>query len=215
MKQPRWLLLVVLALLMGADSPGTIEFTVQDAATKETVPCRIHLLDSAGKPVKPEGITLPFWRDHFVCDGAAKVQVPAGEYRYEIERGPEYAAARQQIVVKAGETLPVAESLKRIVDLAREGWWSGETHVHRPLGDVELLMRAEDLHVAVVETWWNDRNQWIDRALPERAVTVFDKTRMYDVLGGSKPRISRASAASRASSSGNGPRNGSTSCARS
>lgn len=146
-------------LLLGADSPETIEFAV-----KEVVPCRIHLIDSAGKPVRPEGITLPFWRDHFVCEGAAKVQVPAGEYRYEIERGPEYAAARQQIVVKSGETLPVAESLKRITDLKSEGWWSGETHVHRSPSDIDLLMRAEDLLVVVVETWRNDRNQWTDRA---------------------------------------------------
>ena len=34
--------------------------------------------------------------------------------------------------------------------------------MHRPLADVELLMRAEDLHVAVVITWWNDRNLWDD-----------------------------------------------------
>jgi hypothetical protein len=188
MKHLHWLMSVVLAFLMGADSPGTIEFLVNDVATKETVPCRIHLLDLAGKPVKPEGITLPYWRDHFVCDGAAKVQVPVGEYRYEIERGPEYAVARQQIVVKAGETAKVVESLKRITDLKQEGWWSGETHVHRPLSEVELLMRAEDLHVAVVETWWNDRNQWTDRALPERLVTVFDKTRMYDLMGGEDER---------------------------
>src|SRR6185295_7379666 len=104
MRQFCWPLMFVLPLLLGADSPGTIEFAVTDAATKEAVPCRIHLLDSAGMPVKPEGITLPFWKDHFVCDGVAKVQVPAGEYRYEIERGPEYAAARQQFVVKAGES---------------------------------------------------------------------------------------------------------------
>ena len=84
MRHVCWLLVVVPPLLLGADSPGTIEFAVKDAATKEAVPCRIHLIDSAGKPVKPEGITLPFWRDHFVCDGAAKVQVPAGEYRSEI-----------------------------------------------------------------------------------------------------------------------------------
>ena len=38
MKHARWLLLIVVASLMGADSPGTIEFAVKDAATKEAVP---------------------------------------------------------------------------------------------------------------------------------------------------------------------------------
>jgi hypothetical protein len=37
---------------------------------------------------------------------------------------------------------------KRITDLAKEGWFGGDAHVHRPPADIELLTQAEDLHIA-------------------------------------------------------------------
>src|SRR5262245_38858245 len=63
----------------------------------ELLPARVHLYDAAGKPVRPEG--LPFWRDHFVCAGQADLPLPPGEYRYEVERGPEYKPARGKVSV--------------------------------------------------------------------------------------------------------------------
>ncbi len=65
-----------------------IRLQVDDAVTAKNVPCRIHLKDSAGEPVLPSG--FPSWHDHFVCDGEATLDLPAGEYLYEVERGPEY-----------------------------------------------------------------------------------------------------------------------------
>ncbi|HTI50507.1 MAG TPA: hypothetical protein VL475_06135 [Planctomycetaceae bacterium] len=180
--------LILFPWLIGAAEPGRVEFSVRDRQTQEIVPCRIHLQDANGKPVKPAGLTLPFWKDHFACEGTAEIEIPAGEYRYEIDRGPEYATIRKPLTV-AGAAVPrVEETLTRIADLAREKWWSGETHIHRPLADVPLLMRAEDLHVGVVMTWWNDRNPWKDVPLPELPVTVFDGYRMYDALGGEDER---------------------------
>ncbi len=181
-------LFLILPWLLGAADPGRVEFTVRDAATRDAVPCRIHLLDPDRKPVKPIELTLPFWKDHFVCDGTATVQIPAGEYRYEIERGPEYTAIQKPLIVDAGKVIHIEETLERIADLANEGWWSGETHIHRPLNDVALLMRAEDLHVGVVITWWNNRTQWNGRPIPERPVTIVDRHRMYDLLGGEDER---------------------------
>lgn len=186
-RYPRALLLL-LPWLLGADASGRIEFQVREVATDQVVPCRIHLLDSDNKPVKPIDLTLPYWKDHFVCDGAATVEVPAGPYRYEIERGPEYPTVQKSIVVEADKNVRANESLRRIADLATEGWWSGETHIHRPLDDIPLLMRAEDLHVGVVMTWWNDRNQWKNQPIPQQPVTVVDRDRMYDVMGGEDER---------------------------
>jgi hypothetical protein len=174
------------ALADEPSSPASVSISVSEAGTTTPLPSRVHLIDSAGKPVKPEG--YPFWHDHFVCDGAARVKLPAGEYRYEIERGPEYSAAKKPLVVKAGEALSVTETLCRIVDLSREGWWSGETHIHRPEGEIPFLMRAEDLHVGVAITWWNDRNAWKGKAPPQQPIIRFDTNRFLDMLGGEDER---------------------------
>ncbi len=140
-----------------------VEITVLDRDTGKPVPCRLHLKDAAGKPQRAPG--LPFWFDHFACPGAARLDLAPGRYTYEAERGPEYRLAAGSFTVREGEGPKVSVTLERLVDLAAEGWWPGDLHVHRPAGDIELLMRAEDLHVAPVITWWNNRNRW-DREPP-------------------------------------------------
>lgn len=73
-----------------------------------------------------------------------------------------------------GESKRIEIRLKRLADLAADGWFSGELHVHRPIEQMQLLMRAEDLHVAPVITWWNDDNLWKTRQPPANLVTQFD-----------------------------------------
>jgi len=67
---------------------GTVEITVLDKSTGTKTPARVHLKDSAGKPVRAND--LPFFRDHFVCPGKARLNLPVGGYSFEVERGPEY-----------------------------------------------------------------------------------------------------------------------------
>jgi hypothetical protein len=158
-----------------------IRFEVRDE-TGRALPCRLHVTDAAGKPLFAAG--RPRWDDHFVCDGEATVELAAGRAAYVVERGPEYEAARGELAAGAAATI----TLKRLVDLAAQGWWSGEMHVHRPPEDVELLMRAEDLHVAPVITWWNDRNLWDGRAPPAEPLVRFDGSRFAQLMGGEDER---------------------------
>ncbi len=179
---------IVLWSCLGAESfaDGKVRFTVVEAGRDGKVPCRIHVLNEAGQAPRPPA--LPFWRDHFVCPGEVELSLPAGPYSFEVERGPEYFVASGKFVVRDGETEHVAVALKRMVDMAAEGWWSGELHVHRPVEDIELLMRAEDLHVAPVITWWNNRNLWQDRATPDKPLRRFDGRRYYHLMGGEDER---------------------------
>src|SRR5262249_32804570 len=137
-----------------------VRLTILNESSGQTMPGRIHLRDTAGKTQRPGG--YPFWHDHFVCDGNAQIKLEPGHYLYTVERGPEFSAANGEFPLST-ETTNIPIRLKRIADLASEGYWSGETHVHRELQDVELLMRAEDLHAAQVITWWNARTA---QALP-------------------------------------------------
>ncbi len=165
---------------------GKVEIRVVERGQDSPVSCRIHLKDAAGKPHWPEG--LPFWRDHFVCGGSVQLELPVGKYTYEIDRGPEYQIRAGTITVTNEGTAKVEVGMERLVDMAAEGWWSGDLHVHRPLDDIELLMRAEDLYVAPVITWWNNRNLWANRELPSKLLTSFDKNRFYHAMSGEDER---------------------------
>jgi hypothetical protein len=170
--------------IAGAET-GRLEIAVVDEAG-QPLPCRIHLYDQAGKPQRAEG--LPFWRDHFNFPGKVELDLPAGAYRFEIERGPEYEQQTGSIELPEGETREISVALKRIADLAAEGWYSGDMHVHRPLEDMPLLMRAEDLYVAPVITWWNNRNLWADRQPPEDPLVRVNGNRFYHVMVGEDER---------------------------
>jgi hypothetical protein len=165
---------------------AAVEFLVVEMSTGKPLACRIHLLDRDGKPQRAG--KLPFWHDHFVCPGQAELQLPPGRYTYEVERGPEYRRITGSLTVQGPGKVTVRLELERIADLARDGWWSGELHVHRPVADIELLMRAEDLHVAPVITWWNDRNTWMGHKLPDDPLVRFDGNRYYHVLAGEDER---------------------------
>jgi len=169
-----------------AASASLCVLRVNEAPTSQPVPCRIHLKDAAGKPLRAQG--LPFWHDHFVCAGEATLELAPGDYAFAVERGPEYWAATGKFTVVEGQPLRLTNTLRRLADLAKEGWWSGETHVHRPLADIELLMRAEDLHLAEVITWWNDANPWAKQPRPAETVVRFDGDRFYDLMAGEDER---------------------------
>ena len=153
------LALAACCLLLGAPARGDKAVSLRinvDGADGSALPCRVHLSDAAGKPQQPPG--LPFWRDHFVCSGRAELRLAPGRYRYEVERGPEHQRLRGSLELTEGRDHTLHLQVGRLADLAKEGWYSGDLHVHRPVADIELLMRAEDLHVAPV-TWTGGKTE--------------------------------------------------------
>lgn len=180
------LLLCAALAAAGAADTGRLDITVSNPATPGAVAARIHLKDAAGRPQRAPG--LPFWRDHFVSRDPVRFDLPAGTYAYEIERGPEFARSTGTIEVKPGTTAELSVRLVRLADMAKEGWWSGELHVHRAPEEIELHMLAEDLHVAPVITWWNNRNAWADAPLPADPLKKFKGPRFANILAGEDER---------------------------
>ncbi len=123
-----------------------MEIKVVDHDTGEPLACRIHLTNQAGKVQKPPKV--PFWHDHFVVDGSLMLKLPSGNFNFVVERGPEYLVVSGHFEIHdfAQDTKTV--SLRRFVDMSKEGWWSGDLEIDRPKREIELLMRADDLHVA-------------------------------------------------------------------
>jgi hypothetical protein len=169
-----------------AAKAGRVKLSIQEATNTQLVPSRIHLQDATGQPVKPSA--QPFWHDHFVCTGEAELELAPGDYRFAIERGPEYQAATGEFKVAAAEWLSLTNRLRRIADLATEGWWSGDLHVHRDPAQAELLLGAEDLHVAQFTTWWNQQNVWAGQPLPEHPLRQFRSSRFVHIMAGEDER---------------------------
>lgn len=181
-----WTLLLGLGWLEHALGEGALNITVIDSQSRQPIACRMHLSDSNGRPVQVP--RLPFFRDHFPIPGMARLELPVGNYTFELERGPEYVNLKGGFTIVEGAEGAQEISLRRVVDMAAESWWSGDLHVHRPIEDIELLMKAEDLHVAPVITWWNRRSEWTEKPLPSEPLVRFDQNRFYHLLAGEDER---------------------------
>ncbi|MBV8859133.1 MAG: CehA/McbA family metallohydrolase [Acidobacteria bacterium] len=108
----------------------------------------LRVLDEKGRPTTasfvirdPQGRQYPaktkrlapdfsFHPQVYRADGE-KLRLPAGTYTVEFTRGPEYVRQRETLTVGAG---PRAEQwsfrLKRWIDPAALGWYSGDHHIH-------------------------------------------------------------------------------------
>jgi hypothetical protein len=100
--------------------------------------------------------SYPFWQEpaaYFVSQPFS-IALPEGKWRLGVYRGLEYLPVFGEFEISPGEKRNQKVRLRRWVDMAKEGWYSGDDHVHlvrmRPEQN-ELLMtwaRAEDVHVS-------------------------------------------------------------------
>ncbi len=173
---------------LAAPRSGELEIKVIDATTKEPLACRMHLKNARGRPRKlPK---LPFLKDHVSFDGSLLMTLREGDYTFELECGPEYHTRMGHFSMERGGTDTKTVPMKRIVDMAAEGWWGGDLYVHRRVEDIPLLMRAEDLHVAQVVTWTDKKNDRPGKRQGQELLTKFDTNRYYRILAGRDGRPS-------------------------
>src|SRR5262245_17499261 len=184
------LIVALVTLLIGASwcaaEEGRREVRAVNKETGQPVAARMHLKDQRGKPVKPPKV--PYWNDHFVFDGVIALELPLGTYTFELECGPEFKLNTGYFTLERNANDTKTIEVQRFVDMKKEGWWSGELHIHRPVEEVELHMRAEDLHIGPVMTWWNNRNQWQGKALPNNPLVKFNGDRFYQLMAGEDER---------------------------
>jgi hypothetical protein len=128
-----------------------------------------------------------------------------GDYTFVLERGPEYLDQSGHFTIENFADDSKRIEMRRFIDMAAEGWWSGDLDVRRPVCDIELLMGAEDLHVAEVIAWRNDKRDspiiadtkigtvpkrppakigTVPNQPPKNPLVLFDGNRCYDQLAG-------------------------------
>ena len=164
---------------------GQFELTVVDKETSKPVACRMHLIGPKKQPFRPAKV--PFWHDHFALPGTLLLKLPLGEYTFLIERGPEYLDWTGHFSIKVFADDRKTVELQRFINMAADGWWSGDLDVRRPTRDVELAMQADNLHLAEVVTWRNGKNLWGERP-PKETVVRFDGNRYYNQMAGAVAR---------------------------
>ncbi|MCI0538088.1 MAG: CehA/McbA family metallohydrolase [Verrucomicrobiales bacterium] len=144
-----------------------------DDLTGEPLPCRVYLQDKAGAslmvtPGEPGATALPYREQWVPMPGVTeqhttvsahsfRAELKPGDYTIEIERGKEYLPLQESFTMRE-QPCQRTFRLKRWINLASLGWYSGETHVHRRIVELTNVMQAEDLNIAFPVTFWTVRS---------------------------------------------------------
>ena len=122
----------------GAPTLGRIRVTDEDGRYRPPVETTYGLI------LRPR-VDATRWN---YVSGNFRVHAPAGKIRISIRRGLEYSPIDEELHLEAGQTLRRTFELKRWVHMEREGWHSGDTHIHMLDPPSALFeMQAEDLRV--------------------------------------------------------------------
>jgi hypothetical protein len=99
------------------------------------------------------------------ADGES-ISLPVGSYTVSVTGGPEYVTEERRFRVESGEPKELSFQLKRWIDPAKYGWYSGDHHIHAAgcshyenpsegvtPEDMDRQVRGEHLNVGCVLTW--------------------------------------------------------------
>jgi hypothetical protein len=156
------------ALISAAAEPNvSVRGQVVDSLTGQPLAARVYLRSAAGRwffprSDSPAGSAIEYRKER--QPGSTEmhttlsahpfvVELPPGDYTLTVERGKEYLPLERQLHVEQ-KPLEVKVELRRWIDMAARGWYSGDTHVHRLLEELPNVMLAEDLNVALPLSYW-------------------------------------------------------------
>jgi hypothetical protein len=181
---------------------GELRGTILDAAGGTPLAARLYIQDSNGQwffaesahrdgtAVRYEKQRAPGSLEKHTTLSAHpfRADLPAGSYTLTIERGKEYTPVTRALQIGA-DAADVKIELRRWINMSEHGWYSGETHVHRPMNELPNLMLAEDLNVALPLTYWvtvsdtppgqGDKNSPADLRVEPRVVEVDSRHLIY------------------------------------
>jgi len=128
---------------------------------KTTEPARVFLTGSDGLAYTPSNTLARLtWSGgeyfYYSRGGEDEIRLPEGRATIEAVRGFEYAPVTQTVEIREGQTASATLTLARRENLAREGWYSGDVHIHANYNNHEIITpedvrdqaEAEDLNVA-------------------------------------------------------------------
>jgi hypothetical protein len=153
------------------DGKRVLQVELRDDTTRDILAGRVYLEDEEGRhyfarPVDPAGQAVVYDVERTPQSREKHTTVSPHPFEFEVpeqatvtltvERGKEYHVATLQVPPPADPTAiqRVEVPMRRWIDMAARGWYSGDTHVHRRLVDCPHLVEAEDLNVAFPLAYW-------------------------------------------------------------
>lgn len=175
-----WRMLSVVCMIgmLAAQLPAAeLRGEIRDADSGQLLPARLYIQSADGakwffaKSADEKGSALVYDRarensieKHTTLSAHPFVaELPPGKYTLAVERGKEYLTATQEVEV-ADTPVSVTIKLKRWINMAERGWYSGDTHVHRAISELSNVALAEDLNMVYPMSQWVT----VTHTLPEK-----------------------------------------------
>ncbi len=146
---------------------ATVTFRVRDEAGKPATAAFL-IRDSQGRIYPAQSKRLApdfFFQPQIYRANGGTVQLPVGTYSVACSRGPESLGETRTLTV-GNQPQTFDYRVKRWIDPARRGWWSGDHHIHaagclhysNPTqgvlpADMALHLKGEDVKVGCNLTW--------------------------------------------------------------
>ena len=188
---------IVILFLIHATSAHSASLVgrIVDKKSGRPLAARVYIESAAGEwffvqSAASQGSTVPYDKTNWIRKESFekhttvsahpfRADLPPGKYTITVERGKEYFTETKPFSLGQTDT-EIDIRLRRWTDLAKRGWFSGETHIHRTLEELPNVIQAEDLNVAMPLTYWvtrsdtaptsGDRN--IGGEIPDKLITV-------------------------------------------
>ena len=174
---------VRLSILDFDGAPTTAEFVIRDP--------RGRVYPSRSRRLEPDF----FFHDQIYREDGEEILLPAGSYEVTYSRGPEYRVDRRTIEVGGDGLQTESFRLRRWIHMARQGWYSGDHHIHAagcshyeaptegvlPVAMMRHIL-GEDLNVGCVLSWgpcWYHQKQFFDGKVHQ--LSKRDNLMRYDV----------------------------------
>ena len=152
----------------------TFQGEIVDEATGQPVAARLYVKSDRGiwhfaEPATSDGRVIRYEKQNWINSKSQefhssisahpfRLRLPPGTYQLTVERGKEYLPWSKEITVTS-DMEPLSIRLHRWIDMASRGWYSGDTHVHRPIRQIGVPMLADDVNVALPMVYWTTRSE--------------------------------------------------------
>jgi len=115
---------------------GTLTLATQNSKTGKPITSRVSLQREDGKyHAPPESLFRVLKNDgHFYCVENCEFELPVGRYQLRAFHGPEFTTAYKTIEITANAVTSTVVDLKQWAEPAKDGWYSGENHIHANYG---------------------------------------------------------------------------------